>query len=485
LIDKDTWKINNAIVFIISGEGKRVAESYDGQSSAAPLLHIEYTIEIDSSNIPPIIMLNGSNELTIELDSIYVDSGATAQDNKDGNVTENISVYNPVDTSKVGDYIVTYNVIDSDGNHAIEVQRIVHVVAFSDKPLFRKSPYLLYTGNNNEMLLIWQLKNTYTTTLSWGKDIYCTDGTKTVNEYGNSHQYKTILTDLLPNTKYYYKIVIDSNNIHRGSFKTGKTNTDTKVSFYAYGDTRSQPEKQDLVAKKIMEFVANDSESQSFIVSSGDLVSNGDSEGIWDSEFFDPQYINIQHMLKNLPYLAAVGNHEGNGLLFGKYFPYPLYVSNRYYYSFDYGPVHFTIIDQFADYSIGSTQYNWIKNDLENSNKKWKIVLLHKPGWSAGGHSNNSNVQNRIQQLCVTNGVAMVIAGHNHYYARAIVNGVQHITTGGGGAPLYTPNPNAENIVKVDLSYHFIKIEIDGNTLHFSAIRADGSTIETFDIQAQ
>jgi hypothetical protein len=31
-------------------------------------------------------------------------------------------------------------------------------------------------------------------------------------------------------------------------------------------------------------------ESQTFIVSSGDLVSDGDIEEDWDNQFFDPQY---------------------------------------------------------------------------------------------------------------------------------------------------------------------------------------------------
>ncbi|RUM69954.1 MAG: hypothetical protein DSZ09_05030 [Sulfurovum sp.] len=159
-----------------------------------------------------------------------------------------------------------------------------------------------------------------------------------------------------------------------------------------------------------------------------------------------------------------------------------MYASNRYYYSYDYGPVHFTIIDQFADYSKGSKQYNWIKHDLENSVKKWKILLLHMPGWSAGGHSNNSDVQSLIQPLCVNNNVQMVIAGHNHYYARAVVDTVQHITSGGGGAPLYHPNSNADNIIKTDKSYHFLKIDINENIMHVSVIRSDGSIVETFNV---
>jgi Family of unknown function (DUF5677) len=47
--------------------------------------------------------------------------------------------------------------------------------------------------------------------------------------------------------------------------------------------------------------------------------------------------------------------------------------------------------------------------------------------------------QTYIQQLCKQYGVDFVIAGYNHYYSRAVVDGVNHIANGGGGAPLYTP----------------------------------------------
>ncbi len=44
IIDRPGWVANNSMVFIISGSGKRVAESYDGEQGAAPLLHVEYTV---------------------------------------------------------------------------------------------------------------------------------------------------------------------------------------------------------------------------------------------------------------------------------------------------------------------------------------------------------------------------------------------------------------------------------------------------------
>lgn len=100
------------------------------------------------------------------------------------------------------------------------------------------------------------------------------------------------------------------------------------------------------------------------------------------------------------------------------------------------------------------------------------------PGWSTGWHGNCLDVQNYIQPLCKQYGVSIVISGHNHLYARAVADGVQHITTGGGGAPLHDPDPNRPNLVKYDKSHYFIKVIIDNNTLEFKAIRDDGFLIE-------
>jgi hypothetical protein len=39
------WQSGNALLILISGSGDRVAESFDGDAAAAPLLHVEYTVE--------------------------------------------------------------------------------------------------------------------------------------------------------------------------------------------------------------------------------------------------------------------------------------------------------------------------------------------------------------------------------------------------------------------------------------------------------
>lgn len=42
IVNSPDWKPGNAIAFIISGEGERVAESFDGQPNAAATLHVRY-----------------------------------------------------------------------------------------------------------------------------------------------------------------------------------------------------------------------------------------------------------------------------------------------------------------------------------------------------------------------------------------------------------------------------------------------------------
>ncbi|WP_158596871.1 immunoglobulin-like domain-containing protein [Aquimarina sp. BL5] len=76
----------------------------------------------------PVISLNGDATVTVEAATTYADSGATALDDRNGDITAAIVTANPVNTSIPGVYTVTYNVNDAAGNDAVEVTREVTVV---------------------------------------------------------------------------------------------------------------------------------------------------------------------------------------------------------------------------------------------------------------------------------------------------------------------------------------------------------------------
>jgi hypothetical protein len=85
---------------------------------------------------PPVITLLGATPLTIQCGTVYADAGATAQDDVDGNITNDIEKtilfegdpVNAVSTSVLGTYTITYNVSDNAGQVAIPVTRTVEVV---------------------------------------------------------------------------------------------------------------------------------------------------------------------------------------------------------------------------------------------------------------------------------------------------------------------------------------------------------------------
>lgn len=91
-------------------------------------------------NTKPIITINPSNPATVEFRTLYTDTGATAFDNIDGNISSSIITINPVDSSAVlntvvnpadkivSTYQVKYNVKDTSNNTAVEAVRTVNVV---------------------------------------------------------------------------------------------------------------------------------------------------------------------------------------------------------------------------------------------------------------------------------------------------------------------------------------------------------------------
>jgi hypothetical protein len=332
------------------------------------------------------------------------------------------------------------------------------------------------------MKVLWQLSATDSATIAWGPDTTYSSGSVVTHEYGTGHQHAYVISGLAPGSKVLYKVTVGATSF-RGSFRSPPPADATDLRFMAYGDTRTNPSVHDSVAGAMDGVFAADSSYQTLVLMAGDCVTDGTMESNWTSEFFNSAYTNIRALMANLPYQACMGTHEGDGILFTKYFPYPF--AGARYWSFDYGPAHFTVVDQYSNYSSGSPQLQWIANDLAGSTKQWKFLLLHEPGWSAGGgHENNASVQTLLQPLCLQYGVSIVFGGHNHYYARAVVNGVEHITTGGGGAPLYPPIPSSPYVVAAAAANHYCTIEITSGSLVFRAIKRDGTLLDTFTLQA-
>lgn len=74
---------------------------------------------------PPVITITGSSTLSLDVGDTYIELGATATDDTDGDLTSNISIINNVDVNIAGTYSVTYTVSDAAGNEASETRQVV------------------------------------------------------------------------------------------------------------------------------------------------------------------------------------------------------------------------------------------------------------------------------------------------------------------------------------------------------------------------
>ena len=80
---------------------------------------------IDKEN--PVLELNGKEEITLYKGNEYKEEGAKATDNYDGDITENIEISGEVDKDKIGEYTITYKVVDSSNNES-SIERKVKVI---------------------------------------------------------------------------------------------------------------------------------------------------------------------------------------------------------------------------------------------------------------------------------------------------------------------------------------------------------------------
>lgn len=126
-------------------EGFSATDEYDGDLTDKVIKEqledkIVYTVEDSSKNKvsverkikeedkeAPVITLNGYENVTIYKGNVYVEEGASATDNCDGDITSLIEISGTVDNTKVGVYEITYTVNDKSGN-TTSVKRKVSVI---------------------------------------------------------------------------------------------------------------------------------------------------------------------------------------------------------------------------------------------------------------------------------------------------------------------------------------------------------------------
>lgn len=100
--------------------------TYMAKDKVGNISTAERTVNV-IDNEAPVITILGDNPTTIFVNQPYIDAGATAIDDVDGDVTNRIIITGTVNPSIAGTYTITYTVSDEAGNIATAT-RTVHVV---------------------------------------------------------------------------------------------------------------------------------------------------------------------------------------------------------------------------------------------------------------------------------------------------------------------------------------------------------------------
>jgi hypothetical protein len=323
-----------------------------------------------------------------------------------------------------------------------------------------------------------------------------------VTDMDDSNYHWADMTGLKPDTKYEYFCGNDEyySDIH--SFKTAVKDT-AKFSFIILADTQTgspMPPPDYSHLGDFLREILKKHPDVSFIMTAGDNTNCGQTDIQWTGLFEG-----LLGIIESIPYMMAVGNHDDMGfenyfLGTGKYYSEKVeYFSKQFKgsypdngpddwktanYTFDYGNANFSFIGVSGQEDIDE----WLSDNLDKSDKTWKLGVHHFPACYAGCdlacYDTFPVMRNGIEKL------DLIFSGHEHCFSRSFPRrnenlydkpseGTIHYNCGSG----HRNPPGTRSMEKVwnaalynheeDLSMYALA-EIDGNTLTLTSFIEDG-----------
>ena len=120
-------KVNTSGVVLANTPGDYVISYTAVDSSGNKAKKVERKVSVVDW-LAPVITINGNGKVNHEAGEAYIDLGASASDAVDGDLSQYIKRGGSVNVVKKGDYTLIYEVVDTAGNKADPVQRIVTVL---------------------------------------------------------------------------------------------------------------------------------------------------------------------------------------------------------------------------------------------------------------------------------------------------------------------------------------------------------------------
>lgn len=319
------------------------------------------------------------------------------------------------------------------------------------------------------------------------------------------------LTGLEPNSTYKYNILGFSTIVDR-TFKTagGEEFTFahlTDMHSYKTGAANTRVATANKVLNKLNEIKELD-----FILFSGDMTAYGTVYEQWEALYGmetlksnmlattpgNHDYYNTSAQVTSIEYYNTVTNNPKNGAAG---------VLNSTYF-FKYGNALFISLnsEEAANSAANrASQIKWLNEVTANNPSDFIIVFTHRPFYTGDGlnASQANDMRSYFQEIFDKTGVDLVLAGHNHVYARTNhVYENQKVTESNSNYPhqgtvyitgiqigdRFKADPFTKPAI-VDFAHSGANqdggnlITIDEDKISIKFIRSDGTVLDTYEIQ--
>ncbi len=329
------------------------------------------------------------------------------------------------------------------------------------------------------------------------KAFFTDDGTE-------NYQYDALLTGLTPDSEYEYRITSRQGAGDWHPLSTPKEGA-APYKMLIFPDSQSSDYSD---WEKVAQGAWQRNPDACAFINMGDIVDNGEDRTQWHAWFNA-----VNGMRENIPFIPLMGNHETYNKdwkvrlpeAYLNYFNTPKNHSHdfeRYYYSFDYGDVHFIVLnsqwDEINDFKQGlmEEQIPWLREDVQKSKAKWKILLVHKDVLQYRIHGRPerkeglSDLGQTFMPICDELGIDIVFTAHLHTYRN---RGHLYNLTPSDKGPLYILTGVAGNVrypgLWIDHAYdktvapqpetdNYLTLEVTSDKLTVACFLPDGQEID-------
>jgi Purple acid Phosphatase, N-terminal domain/Calcineurin-like phosphoesterase len=319
---------------------------------------------------------------------------------------------------------------------------------------------------------------------------------------------------LSPDTTYYYKVGGAGHWSQVYDVATAPPPASVApFKFLLTGDSRSGSE----IYAQIMEKAKD--QGIDFQIFSGDFIDNTTNQTHWEA-FFEGTTgsYSTQDLIASRPLMPVNGNHDNLSVYYTGQFALPQELSpgevaeGEEWYSFDYANAHFLMLNS-ENSQLDGPQADWMKADLDKVDRgktPWIIASFHTTPYTCGStHQSDSDKPRAMwQPIFDQYKVDLVLNGHVHNYQRSVPirgfqpgttdgieaasgpnkepvseSGTVYIVAAGASGDLYNVDPpeTCSYSYRTEKVNNYAMIEIDNRTLHFQALRLDGTEIDSFD----